>query len=151
MTAAEQSAGWCTFISDAWSRDYKSFLAVFCYAVLFTGLPRITFHLHGSSIKREFGVRETDLRLTLVVESLSTFILSPFIVFLGRMQRRPLFIGVTLFFTGVSCLLVVLAHLLTDPDTYMILNVAGRLTCDAHTTEVPQTANLQGDIEANLF
>jgi hypothetical protein len=138
MAGAEKSEAGkrCSFIN--WRCNYKLFLVVFCYATLFLGMPGKTFQLNSHSIERQFGVRGADLRLTAVVEGLSTFILAPFIVILGRTQRRPFCIGVTLLCTGVSHLLVFLAHLLTNSASYVVENTVpetGRLTCDLNNLD----------------
>jgi hypothetical protein len=133
MAGAEKSEPDKRFSLINWRCNYKLFLVVFCYAALFLGMPGKTFQLNSHSIERQFGVTGNHLRVASVVEGLSTFILAPFIVILGRTQRRPFCIGVALLCTGVSHLLVFLAHLLTNTAAYVVENSVpqtGRLTCD---------------------
>jgi hypothetical protein len=144
MAAEEESAvaKWPSF----WSAvrrcsDYKAFLAVFCYAALFVGLPALTIQLDDTGIRREFGMRGKDLRLAVIVDGLGVFLLTPFIIFLGRIRRRPLFMGVALLFTGASYLLVFLAHLLSDPAAYLVADNSPwirRITCGVDTVQQPR-------------
>jgi hypothetical protein len=129
--------GWLKSFSALRGSDYRPFLVVFCFATLFLGLPVVTLQFNQTSVHREFGVRETDVRLPLIMDSLGTFILAPFIVLLGQVKRRPLCICLALLGTGMAYILVLLAHQFTDPSTYINTNKAtpGRLICDANSTD----------------
>ena len=154
MAAEEKPAfgAWLKSLRTVRRSDYKLFLVVFCYSALFLGLPVTTLQFNQSNIHREFGVRKTDVRLPVIVDSLGTFILAPFIVLLGRVQRRPQFIGLALLCTSLAYFLVFLAHQFTDPSTYLTENLStiGVLTCDANTTDQMETSP-GADIEVHLI
>jgi Organic Anion Transporter Polypeptide (OATP) family len=139
--------GWLKSFGAVRGSDYRPFLVVFCYLTLFLGMPVVTLQFNQESIHREFGVRTTDVRLPLIMDSLGNFILAPFIVLLGQVKRRPLFICLALLSTGMAHILVLLAHQFTVPSSYITRNseTYGRLICDANSTDeempnIPESA-----------